>query len=186
MASSAKPTVLVVEDERALADTYQRFLEPDFDVRTAYSGESALELVDVEPDVVLLDRRMAGVSGDRVLEVMQQRRVDARFAMVTAVDPDFDIIDMGIDEYLVKPIDKATLVETVERLLTFDQLHEMRVELSSKRLKRNLLEVEKTPDEIRHSEAFDRLEAEIDELEARIADLEWDFADEEVLLERVA
>jgi DNA-binding response OmpR family regulator len=186
MNSPTKPTVLIVDDERALAEAYRQFLEPDYDVRVANSGEAALEQLDAEPDVVLLDRRMPGMSGDRVLEIMQNRRLDARIAMVTAVDPDFDVIDMGIDDYLVKPIDRATIRETVERLLALNKLEEKNVELSSKQLKRNLLEVEKSPEDLAESEAFDRLETEIAELEYRIEHLESDVSGGHTPLQRVA
>ncbi|ESS07881.1 MAG: response regulator containing CheY-like receiver, AAA-type ATPase, and DNA-binding domain protein [uncultured archaeon A07HN63] len=54
------PTVLVVDDESDVADLYAYRLEDAFSVRTAYSGEEAIETVDETVDVILLDRRMAG------------------------------------------------------------------------------------------------------------------------------
>ena len=56
------------------------------------------------------------VSGNEVLAETEERGLPCRVAMVTAVDPDFDIIDMGCDDYLVKPIARADLLDVVDRL----------------------------------------------------------------------
>ena len=65
---SAKPVVLVVDDDEDLADTCEYWLRDDYDVRVAYGGEDALNQIDETGDVVLLDRRMPKLSGDAVLE----------------------------------------------------------------------------------------------------------------------
>lgn len=169
------PAVLVVEDDRALADTYAAFLEPQFEVRVAYSGEQAIDSLDFEPDVVVLDRRLGGISGEEVLRAIEARNDGIRVAMVTGVQPDFEIADFGIDAYLVKPIDEADLREAVEHVRSLDDLDEMEIALSSKRLKRNLLEVEKSPEQLADNETFDRLEREIERLESEIERLESDL-----------
>jgi predicted DNA binding protein/CheY-like chemotaxis protein len=112
-----QPTVLVVDDDRALADTCEYWLREEYDVRVAYGGTQALERVDDSVDVVLLDRRMPDVSGDDVLEEIDARGLDCRVAMMTAVAPDTDIVEMPFDEYLVKPVDEESVTEAVEELL---------------------------------------------------------------------
>lgn len=169
------PKVLVVEDERALADMFGSYLEPEYEVRVAYSGEQAIELLEFEPDVVVLDRRMNGLSGEEVLRAIEARNDGIRVAMVTGVQPDFEIADFGIDAYLVKPIDEDDLREAVEHVRSLDDLDEMEVALSSKRLKRNLLEVEKSPEQLANNETFDRLEREIARLEAEVEHLQADL-----------
>lgn len=82
------PVVLVVDDEEDLANLYSQWLSDDYAVRTAYNGEQALERLDETVDVVLLDRRMPGLSGDDALNRIREREYDCRVAMVTAVDPD--------------------------------------------------------------------------------------------------
>ena len=73
------PTVLVVEDGTALADAFADWLRRDYDVRVAYSGETALEIpVNTPIDVVLLDRHLPDVSGDEVLVTLRDRGLDAR------------------------------------------------------------------------------------------------------------
>jgi len=112
-----RPTVLVVDDDRALADTCEYWLRDEYDVRVAYGGRQALEQVDDDVDVVLLDRRMPDVSGDDVLDEIDARGVDCRVAVMTAVAPDTDIVEMPFDEYLVKPVDEESVTEAVEELL---------------------------------------------------------------------
>jgi len=114
--TAERPVVLVVEDEPDLADLYAAWLGGEYDVRTAYGGEEALEQLDDDVDVILLDRRMPGLSGDEVLDEVRDRGSDARVAMVTAVEPDFDIIEMGFDDYLVKPVTRESLLETADGL----------------------------------------------------------------------
>jgi DNA-binding response OmpR family regulator len=166
--SDGRPTVMIVEDEHELADLYTGFLREQYDVLTAYSGEEALELVDDDVDVVLLDRRMPVVSGNEVLAGIEDEDVETRVAMVTAVNPDFDIIDLRIDDYLVKPVTRGEVIDTVDRLLTIDEYNARVQELTSKKLKRNVLEVEKTTAELTDSEEFQRLTTEIERLEAEV------------------
>jgi DNA-binding response OmpR family regulator len=169
-------TVLVVDDERRAADTYTNVLSADYETRTAYGGEEALELIgQVEFDVILLDRRMPAVSGDEVLEAVQQQAVDCRIALVTAVNPDFDIVELGIDDYVVKPVGKENLRDTVDRLLALDEYDERQRELSSLQVKRNVLELEKSNAELAESEEFARLERRILELERELEELADDL-----------
>jgi len=163
-----RPTVLVVEDEHDLADLYSDYLGDAFEVRLAYSGEEALEMLVEDLDVVLLDRRMPVVSGNEVLAAIEEGDLTCRVAMVTAVNPDFDIIDLRIDDYLVKPVTREEVLDTVDRLLTIDEYNERVQELTSKKLKRNVLEVEKTTSELADSEEFQRLSSQIEELEREV------------------
>jgi DNA-binding response OmpR family regulator len=91
--------------------------------------------------------------------------------MVTAVNPDFDIVELGIDDYVVKPVGRENLHETVDRLLALDAYDERQRELSSLKVKRNVLELEKSNAELADSDEFARLERRIAELEAELADM---------------
>lgn len=166
------PKVLIVEDERELADLYAEYLAPHYDVKTASNGTQALAKLDWGPDVVLLDRKMPGMSGDEVLGEMQERGHDPMVAMVTAVDPGADIIDARIHEYLLKPNDQDDLIETVEKLLGFQDISEVKRELSEKLVKRNVLQVEMSAEELAGIDEFVQLEERIVELESQIATIE--------------
>jgi DNA-binding response OmpR family regulator len=117
MPEADSPTVLAVDDEEDVVALYERFLGNDYDVRVAMTGREALDSVDDEVDVVMLDRRLPDVDGEVVLERIRERDLDCRVAVVTAVDPDFDIIEMEFDDYLVKPVREREVRETVAHLL---------------------------------------------------------------------
>lgn len=118
-------TVLVVDDEDDIADTYAIWLKQNgFDVMTAYSGEEALAQLNPEVDLLLLDRRMPRVPGDVVLEKARQRQGRYQVSMLTAVEPSGDAIDLPFDEYLTKPVTKAEVLDAIERLMVRDSLED--------------------------------------------------------------
>ncbi|QPV63039.1 response regulator [Halosimplex litoreum] len=178
--TAERETVLVVEDEDHLAELYTEYLQSDYEVRTAYGGLEAMEMLASDLDVVLLDRRMPIVSGNEVLAEIEERGLQCRVAMVTAVDPDFDIIDMGCDDYVVKPVTRDRLTEVVDRLLKLSAYTDRKRELTSKKLKRNVLQVEKTESELADSDTFQRLQREIDEMEDTIQGIADDLGDDYV------
>jgi two-component system response regulator AdeR len=162
--SETKPTVLVVEDESDLADLYATWLDGEYAVRTAYGGRDALAAIDETVDVILLDRRMPDLPGDEVLSTVRDRDIDCRVAMVTAVEPDFDIVAMGFDDYLVKPVSKEALQGTVENLLRREEYAEGVHELFSLASKKALLESEKGPADLERSEEYQELDERLDAL----------------------
>jgi DNA-binding response OmpR family regulator len=169
-ANHSHDTVLVVEDERQLADLYGELLADTYEVRTAYGGEEAIGMLSPDVDVVLLDRKMPLVSGREVLTAIEEGGYDCRVAMVTAVEPDLDIVSLHIDDYVVKPISMSTVREVVERLVTLSDCPERLRELTAKKRKRDLLQGEKQRPELDASTQFGRLEAEIEELKATLGD----------------
>ncbi|SDM95774.1 HalX domain-containing protein [Halogranum gelatinilyticum] len=114
---SDRPVVLVVEDQPAVAETYRQMLADRYTVRVATDGGAALAALSTGVDVVLLDRTMPGISGEEILAEIRDRGSECRMAMVTAVEPDVDIVEMGFDAYVQKPPTRAELVATVEDLL---------------------------------------------------------------------
>lgn len=175
-------TLLVVEDEDEVAELFVTVLAPQYDVERAASGGEALAVLDESYDIVLLDRRMPDISGEETIEAIESRDITCRIAMITAVEPDFDVIDMGFDDYLVKPVDSTVLLETVERLLALDEYEETYQELSSKLVKRNILEVEKPQTALAESEQFQQLTERIEQLQRRLDEMESDREFDERLL----
>ena len=164
MDETGRATVLVVEDEAPLVDIYARWLEGSYRVRTAQNGEVALERLDEDVDVVLLDRLMPGMSGDEVLESIEELGLSPRVAMVTAVEPDFDIVRMGFDDYLTKPIDREELVRTVERLLARESFADLEREYYALVEKRAALQAAKSAEELDRSEEFADLRTRVETL----------------------
>ena len=175
------PVVLVVDDVEDLADLYSQWLSDDYAVRTAYNGEQALERLDETVDVVLLDRRMPDLSGDDALNRIREREYDCRVAMVTAVDPDYDIIELGFDDYVTKPVSKEDLHGVVEELLTRATYDKALQQYYATVSTRAALDAEKQASELADDERYAELTAEIEALESELdqaqADLEPDDFD---------
>jgi len=155
--TSGRPTVLIVDDERDIADIYTLQLQDSYDVRTVYGGPEAIEAIDETVDVMLLDRRMPELSGNDVLDRIRAEGHDCRVVMVTAVDPQFDIIEMPFDDYLCKPVDKETLLAAIEQQLTAKQYDETVSELFRATSKLTVLESEMSGAELEASEEYQRL-----------------------------
>jgi DNA-binding response OmpR family regulator len=105
--------------------------------------------------------------------------------MVTAVDPDFDILEMPFDAYLTKPVRRDDLNEVVERLLTVSDydsamqeyfaLVEKRVALESSKQQRNLDESDEYGDLVAR---ISTLEADLDDMLDSATDAEEIFRQE--------
>ena len=171
MTEGRRATILVVDDEPAVADVYAAQLRDRYAVETAYSGEAALSTLDAAVDVVLLDRRMPDLSGDEVLSAIREKRHDTRVAMVTAVDPDFDIIEMPFDDYVPKPVSKEALFQTIEQLLLYADYEEGLRECYSLTAKHAALESSKPQAVLDESEEFTELKAELAEVRAELDEL---------------
>lgn len=129
-------TVLVVEDETGLADLYSAWLADDYDVRVANTGAAALERFDADVDVVLLDRRLPDVAGREVLEALRAGSPECQVAMVTAVEPAADVLEMGFDDYVNKPVERDELRALVANLVSrreYDERLQQYFRLLSKR-----------------------------------------------------
>jgi two-component system response regulator AdeR len=168
--SDDPPLVLVVEDERDLADLYTTWLAESYRVRTVNDGRAALDELDDEVRVVLLDRRMPDLSGDEVLDTLRDRELDCRVAMVTAVEPDVDVVDMSFDDYLVKPVSRDELNNMVSNLLVRDEYDEGVRRLFSLASKKALLESDTSKAALEESEKYQQLLDDIASLRAELDD----------------
>ena len=155
------PSVLVVDDEAEIADAYARWLADDCSVTTAHDGREALAAASPETDVVLLDRRMPRLSGDEALQRLRGRGYNVRVAMVTAVDPDFDVVDMPFDTYLTKPLRRDELLETVETLIELADYDDAVREAFVLAEKHAALTAAKPTAELCRDERFAELESEL-------------------------
>lgn len=177
--TSSPPRVLVVEDETELAELFAEWLAEEYEVDVATDGETALDLVDGDTDVVLLDRLMPGISGDEVLETIRERGFDCRVAMVTAVEPNFDVLDMGFDDYVVKPVFREDIRRLVSGLRERDEYDRHLSELFSLASKLAALESHKQRDELTENEGYRRLKADLAETRDRVEQLEAGMSEED-------
>jgi DNA-binding response OmpR family regulator len=183
---SETATVLVVDDEEEVADVYALRLRDNYETRVAYGGEDALKTIDVDVDVVLLDRRMPDRSGDEVLAEIREKGYDCRVIMLTAVDPGLDIVDMPFDDYLCKPVEKADLVSAIDQQLQIQRYDDRLSEYFEISSKVALLESELSSQELADSEELVRLRdraetlrGEIDETLEEFDDIDRAFQDVE-------
>ena len=177
MAPGERETVLVVDDDPDIVETYAAWLEDDYAVRTAEDGSAAIETIDDTVDVVLLDRRMGEVSGDEVLEHIEASDHDCRVAMVTGVEPDVDVIGMGFDAYLVKPVSRDDLVSTVQHLVDRRDYREDTMRLFSLLSQKSVLESEHPVSELEDQDEYRDLLDEIATLRQRTGQFLDDMTD---------
>lgn len=118
------PSVVIVDDEPQAADLFAEQLGGENDVTVAYGGPEALDIIDHTTDVVLLDRRMPDMTGDEVLDHIRKQEFGCRVVMVTAVEPELDIVDLPFEEYLTKPVDADELRETINDQIIYTRYSE--------------------------------------------------------------
>ena len=117
--------VLVVEDERKVADALREGLEGEhYDVEVEYSGEGAFaRLAHEQFDLVLLDLMLPGKTGLEILQSLRARGTrgtKTRVLVLTARDTLEDRViglDAGADDYLVKPFAFVELLARIRALL---------------------------------------------------------------------
>lgn len=114
--TNERPRVLIVDDEQGLADLYGAWLAQEYTTEAVYNGREAIERLADDIDIVLLDRRMPGVSGDEVLAYIRDKEFDCRVAMVSGIEPNLDLLELRIDGYLTKPVEQDALHDLVEDL----------------------------------------------------------------------
>jgi len=120
-AGPAAPTILVVDDESAILDLAEMYLQSDgFRVRRASTGTAALESVAEEvPDLMILDIMLPGLDGWEVCRRVRAER-DLPIIMLTARDDPIDRVvglELGADDYVVKPFHGRELVARVRAVL---------------------------------------------------------------------
>jgi DNA-binding response OmpR family regulator len=174
----SKDVILVVEDEPELANLYSGWLAEKYPVRVANDGPDALEEFDEDIEVVLLDRELPGMNGKAVLSMLRDRDTDCQVAMVTAVEPEMDVVEMGFDAYVTKPVREEELFELVDHLLHRRVYDENVRKLFAAISKQIALEREYSREELADNQQYQYLLAEIETLRDETADLAEQFDDE--------
>jgi DNA-binding response OmpR family regulator len=100
--------ILLVEDERRLAQIVRRVLEEEgHTVDLAHDGDDGLAMArDGSHDVIVLDVLLPGIDGIELCQTLRRERVDTPILLLTALDGVDDRVrglDAGADDYLPKP-----------------------------------------------------------------------------------
>ena len=114
--------VMIVDDHPLMRRGIRQLLEldPTFNVvAEASSGSEAIALASrAQPDVILLDLNMKGLSGLDTLKALRNEGVDARIIILTVSDSRSDVyalVDAGADGYLLKDSEPETLLSQIHQ-----------------------------------------------------------------------
>lgn len=112
--------VVVIDDELPQLFIIRTILEENgYEVHTASSGEEGLKLINtINPDVVLSDLKMGGMSGDQLLDAVNTKAVKPAFILMTAygtISSAVEAMKKGAFDYLTKPVDKDVILHTVKK-----------------------------------------------------------------------
>lgn len=166
-----EPTVLIADDERQLTDVYARWLDDTCTTRTAYCGDTAMELLNERVDIAVLDRQMPDYSGEEVLAAIREKGLDCRTAIISANEPDLGMLEVEYDLYQVKPLTDPDefqgLLETLRRRSAYDSCTQRLLALASK--KRDI-QTYVTESKRRNSSSYSELCEELETLATDVAD----------------
>jgi two-component system, OmpR family, copper resistance phosphate regulon response regulator CusR len=114
--------ILVVEDEQKMAKALREGLEADgYAVRVAHTGEEGFYLMNAQPfDLAVLDVMLPGHDGFEILSTIRRRGIKTPVLLLTSRDAVEDRVrglDIGADDYLVKPFAFPELLARIRVLL---------------------------------------------------------------------
>jgi two-component system LytT family response regulator/two-component system response regulator LytT len=119
--ATAPLTAVLVDDEPLAREELKWLLNdlPDVEVlATAENGLDALELIEAEePDVVFLDVQMPGLDGMSVVRKLREMKIPLPYIVFSTAYEQYAVEAFRLEamDYLLKPVDKLRLAETVER-----------------------------------------------------------------------
>lgn len=114
--------ILIADDERDLCEILQYNLESEgYTVKTAFSGEEALQQSPENFDLIILDVMMGGMSGFKVANILRkERKLETPVIFLTARGEENDILtgfNLGADDYITKPFSIREVIARVKVIL---------------------------------------------------------------------
>ena len=152
-----EPNVLIVDDEAKTVELYQRYLRNKYTVNGVTGGEEAVKQLDNHVDVVVLNRRMPGMSGDEVADQIQRMPTNTKIVMTTAIEPDMDLLRVEFDEYISKPVSKDELTTAIEQMVARTELEQQLQEMLRLASKITTLEHKLDVEELEESDEYQQL-----------------------------
>ena len=127
----SKPTILIIEDERALADVLALNLQREgFEALVAYDGQDGLRQAQVRlPELIVLDLMLPVKTGEEVCRELRagSRTRDIPIVMVTAKAEEADELiglALGADDYVTKPYSMRVLIQRIKKELRHRQVQD--------------------------------------------------------------
>ena len=116
-----KQKILIVDDDENIAELLSLYLSKEcFDTRIVYNGEDALTAFDTyQPNLILLDLMLPGIDGYQVCREIRARS-STPIIMLSAKGEVFDKVlglELGADDYIMKPFDSKEMVARVRAVL---------------------------------------------------------------------
>ena len=116
-----KQKILIVDDDENIAELISLYLTKEcFDTKLVYDGEDALAAFDsYQPNLILLDLMLPGIDGYQVCREIRHTS-DVPIIMLSAKGETFDKVlglELGADDYMIKPFDSKELVARVRAVL---------------------------------------------------------------------
>lgn len=126
---------MIVDDDPSSVEFLEELLEESFELKSAFSGEEALELIPgFKPDIILLDIMMPGISGYEVCQKIRSNRpiTHVKILLLSAKTELYERLqgyDVGADDYLTKPFNPQELLAKIKiftRLKYIEEINEFK------------------------------------------------------------
>ncbi len=131
-----KQAILIVDDNPTNVELLCAQLKPfNYDLRTAFDGEQALKKIETDPpDLILLDLMMPQISGYEICEKLKKNKKTQLIPVIVItalkeLNDKIKAIEMGADDFLMKPFNKLELITRIRSLLKLKELYD-NVEMS--------------------------------------------------------
>ncbi|MBW2574538.1 MAG: response regulator [Deltaproteobacteria bacterium] len=127
------PKVMLVDDEAPFVETMtKRLAKRNLKVLTSFSGEEALEMLDInrDTDVVILDVKMPGMNGTETLEKIRKQFPLIEVIMLTGhgtVEAAIEGMRLGAFDFLMKPCEIEQLMAKVQEATQKRRNHEEKI-----------------------------------------------------------
>jgi len=116
--------LLIADDEYLVIESIKYIIEKFIDdveiVGSAKSGREAIEkAIELKPDVIFMDIRMPGIDGIDAIKQIKETNNDTKFVIITAFEYfeyAKEAVNLGVFEYILKPIKKEKVIETLNNL----------------------------------------------------------------------
>ncbi|WP_150137864.1 SpoIIE family protein phosphatase [Candidatus Enterovibrio escicola] len=144
--TTTKPCILIVDDDLCQLRLYSAYLSEEYHVIEAENGETALcILLQKDVDLVISDIRMPHMDGLSLKKALHKHSYMLLIPFIFLTDDDNsetrnNALSLGIDDYMIKPVSKFTLLQTSRRILKrSNQIHNQLTNRVNKRISDSLM-----------------------------------------------